>query len=129
MFHLTAASLGAIVGLYEHSGYDFAVRLPQDKAQGLSGIVLRYLAPLITSKAHGEHHRVGNVSFSEGVGSLGICDTLFKTRWDLAAAKKSSAQRVNGPRKSRAVPAESFVRRHPCAAAARRPVTCCGTDR
>lgn len=81
LFNLSIASLGAIGGLYEHSGYDFAVRIPRDKG------VLRFLALLITSKAHGEHHRVGNVSFSDGFGSPGICDTIFKTRWDLAAAK------------------------------------------
>jgi sterol desaturase/sphingolipid hydroxylase (fatty acid hydroxylase superfamily) len=81
-FHLLVASVGAIGGLYEHSGYDFAVRLP--KAQGPGRHLLGWLALLITSKAHGEHHRAGNVSFSDGFGSPGICDTVFKTRWDLA---------------------------------------------
>ncbi|MBO0733436.1 MAG: sterol desaturase family protein [Methylocapsa sp.] len=80
-FHFTVASLGALGGLYEHSGYDFAVGLPR---QGTKFQPLAILARLITSKAHGEHHRRGNVSFSDGFGSPGICDTLFKTRWDLA---------------------------------------------
>jgi sterol desaturase/sphingolipid hydroxylase (fatty acid hydroxylase superfamily) len=81
-FHLLVASLGAIGGLYEHSGYDFSVRLPQE-APGLKGKLSRALASLISSKAHAEHHRRGNVSFSDGFGSPGICDTYFKTRWDL----------------------------------------------
>jgi sterol desaturase/sphingolipid hydroxylase (fatty acid hydroxylase superfamily) len=77
-FQLLAASLGALGGLYEHSGYDFAVRLPREN------FLLAFLAQLVTSKAHGEHHRRSNVSFSDGFGSPGICDTFFKTRWDLA---------------------------------------------
>ncbi len=81
-FHLVVASLGAIGGLYEHSGYDFAVRLP--KARGFWARPLAVLDTLITSKAHGEHHRRSVVSFSDGFGSPGICDTIFKTRWDLA---------------------------------------------
>jgi len=81
IFHFTVASLGALGGLYEHSGYDFAVGLPR---QGSKFRPLAIFAQLITSKAHGEHHRRGNVSYSDGFGSPGICDTLFKTRWDLA---------------------------------------------
>jgi sterol desaturase/sphingolipid hydroxylase (fatty acid hydroxylase superfamily) len=84
-FQFTAASLGAIGGLYEHSGYDFAVRLPREIFSGGRFQPLAILALLITSKAHGEHHRRGNVSFSDGFGSPGLCDTVFKTRWDLAA--------------------------------------------
>jgi len=83
-FHLTAASLGALGGLYEHSGYDFAARLRQDDKPGARSRLNAFLAQLISSKAHGEHHRRGNVSFSDGFGSPGICDTVFKTRWDLA---------------------------------------------
>jgi sterol desaturase/sphingolipid hydroxylase (fatty acid hydroxylase superfamily) len=85
-FHLTAASLGALGGLYEHSGYDFAVPLRKEERPGAQNWLLAFLALLITSKAHGEHHRRGNVSFSDGFGSPGICDTFFKTRWDLAGA-------------------------------------------
>lgn len=81
-FHLVVASLGAIGGLYEHSGYDFAVRLP--KATGFWSRPLALLETLVTSKAHGEHHRRSVVSFSDGFGSPGICDTIFRTRWDLA---------------------------------------------
>ncbi len=81
-FHLLVAGLGAIGGLYEHSGYDFSIRLARG-AGGLKGRLTDALAALITSKAHAEHHRRGNVSFSDGFGSPGICDTFYKTRWDL----------------------------------------------
>jgi hypothetical protein len=87
LFNLIVASLGAIGGLYEHSGYDFAARLPKAEGSAFRQRLIRFLALLITSKAHGEHHRVGNVSFSDGFGSPGICDTVFKTRWDLVAAR------------------------------------------
>ncbi|MCI0465809.1 MAG: sterol desaturase family protein [Beijerinckiaceae bacterium] len=85
LFHLTAASLGAIGGLYEHSGYDFAVPLRRKSELGTGLKLQGFLAQLISSKAHGEHHRRSNVSFSDGFGSPGICDTLLRTRWDLAA--------------------------------------------
>jgi sterol desaturase/sphingolipid hydroxylase (fatty acid hydroxylase superfamily) len=87
LFHVTLASLGAIGGLYEHSGYDFSLRLPKAEGSGLRRLLLGWVALLVTSKAHGEHHRVGNVSFSDGFGSPGICDTVFKTRWDLAGSE------------------------------------------
>ncbi|MCI0598957.1 MAG: sterol desaturase family protein [Beijerinckiaceae bacterium] len=90
-FHLTAASLGAIGGLYEHSGYDFAVHLPRKSKSGSRFHPLSILAQLISSKAHGEHHRRSSVSFSDGFGSPGICDTLFKTRWDSAGAEVRSS--------------------------------------
>jgi sterol desaturase/sphingolipid hydroxylase (fatty acid hydroxylase superfamily) len=96
-FHLTAAGLGAVGGLYEHSGYDFAVRLPRPNRSGSRLQPLAWLSHLVTSKAHGEHHRRSNVSFSDGFGSPGICDTIFKTRWDMADA----AQRVRAPEPSR----------------------------
>jgi sterol desaturase/sphingolipid hydroxylase (fatty acid hydroxylase superfamily) len=86
LFHLTLASLGAIGGLYEHSGYDFAVRLRRPKRSGSRLQPLAWLSHLVTSKAHGEHHRRSNVSFSDGFGSPGICDTIFRTRWDIAGA-------------------------------------------
>jgi sterol desaturase/sphingolipid hydroxylase (fatty acid hydroxylase superfamily) len=86
-FNLIVASLGAIGGLYEHSGYDFAVRLARENWSTSRFRPLGFLAQIITSKAHGEHHRRGNVSFSDGFGSPGICDTFFKTRWDLAVSE------------------------------------------
>jgi len=82
-FHLVVASLGAIGGLYEHSGYDFSVERPKRAGTGFRPFAaMRTVLP--TSKAHAEHHRRSNVSFSDGVGSPGICDTMFRTRWDLA---------------------------------------------
>ena len=97
LFHLTLASLGAIGGLYEHSGYDFAVRLRRLNRSGSRRQPKAWLAYLVTSKAHGEHHRRSNVSFSDGFGSPGICDAIFKTRWDMAEA----ARRVSAPEPSR----------------------------
>jgi sterol desaturase/sphingolipid hydroxylase (fatty acid hydroxylase superfamily) len=94
VFHVTVASLGAIGGLYEHSGYDFAVRLAKGGNSGFRR-PLAWLATAVTSKAHGEHHRRSNVSFSDGFGSPGICDTIFKTRWDIVeAARRDAAPRV-----------------------------------
>lgn len=79
-FHVIVASLGAVGGLYEHSGYDFALALP--RAKGIWRRPIGWIAAAATSKAHGEHHRRGNVSFSDGFGSPGICDAIFSTRWD-----------------------------------------------
>ncbi|VTZ27195.1 Fatty acid hydroxylase [Methylocella tundrae] len=97
-FHLLVASLGAIGGLYEHSGYDFSARLPRG-VSGLKGRLIDALAAAITSKAHAEHHRRSNVSFSDGFGSPGICDTFFATRWDLVGdrgqPKQNSGQAQN----------------------------------
>lgn len=93
-FHITVASLGAFGGLYEHSGYDFSVRLKRDGSNSRLQPTA-WLAALLTSKAHGEHHRRSDVSFSDGFGSPGICDTIFKTRWDLVeAASKAMPQAI-----------------------------------
>ncbi|HUI20101.1 MAG TPA: sterol desaturase family protein [Methylocella sp.] len=92
-FHLLVASLGAVGGLYEHSGYDFAVRLPKGDGSGSRIQPLAWVAAAVTSKAHGEHHRRSNVSFSDGFGSPGICDTIFKTRWDLVEAGRKVSDR------------------------------------
>ena len=72
LFHMLTMGLGVIGGLYEHSGYDFG------------SVPLARLLPasIISSHAHGEHHRRYSVSFSDGFGSPGLCDTLFGTRWD-----------------------------------------------
>jgi sterol desaturase/sphingolipid hydroxylase (fatty acid hydroxylase superfamily) len=70
LFHIVTIGLGVVGGLYEHSGYDFAV--------ALKGVP----ASFISSHAHGQHHRRSTVSFSDGFGSPGLCDTLFGTRWD-----------------------------------------------
>ena len=84
LFQFLVAGLGAFGGLYEHSGYDFAVPLRRTrffKAQPRLGAIIE---GLVTSQAHAEHHRRFNVSFSDGFGSPGICDKLFATRWDKA---------------------------------------------
>ena len=82
-FHFLVAGMGALGGLYEHSGYDFAPRI------GGAGLrmparLLQFLPSSFTSShAHGEHHRRWHVSFSDGFGSPGLCDWMFRTRWDL----------------------------------------------
>eukprot|EP01134_Creolimax_fragrantissima_P002176 CFRG2176T1 len=56
------APLGAIGGVYEHSGYNF---LPNIR--------------LFDTYYHFSHHARWNVSFSDGVGSTNMMDTLFDT--------------------------------------------------
>lgn len=82
-FQLLAASLGAIGGLYEHSGYDFAEVLKRGAPSRWKALLSLLPASLVSSHAHGEHHRRACVSFSDGFGSPGLCDTVFRTRWDL----------------------------------------------
>ena len=78
-FQLLVAGIGAVGGLYEHSGYDFAVGLRAATQRWFT----RLPASLVSSHAHGEHHRRSRVSFSDGFGSPGLCDLIFRTRWDL----------------------------------------------
>lgn len=93
LFHSMIAGLGAVGGVYEHSGYDFAVLLPKARlAERMPGFV-KVLAGMITSQAHGEHHARGNVSFSDGFGSPGMCDSAFGTRWDVVAKRRREAER------------------------------------
>jgi sterol desaturase/sphingolipid hydroxylase (fatty acid hydroxylase superfamily) len=82
-FQLLIACLGAVGGLYEHSGYDFAAGLKKAATSRWAGFLASLPASLISSHAHGEHHRWSRVSFSDGFGSPGLCDALFRTRWDL----------------------------------------------
>lgn len=81
-FHVVTIAMGAFGGLYEHSGYDFSLGLARSRSS-----FARRLAPLLSSRAHAEHHARGNVSFSDGFGSSSICDTVFRTRWDMVAAR------------------------------------------
>lgn len=83
-FQFLVAGLGAFGGLYEHSGYDFAVPFRETRLFKSVPLLGRVIANLVSSHAHGEHHRRFNVSFSDGFGSPGICDTIFSTRWDKA---------------------------------------------
>jgi sterol desaturase/sphingolipid hydroxylase (fatty acid hydroxylase superfamily) len=84
VFQFVVAGLGAFGGLYEHSGYDFAVPLRATRFYKALPRLGTIIEGLVTSHAHGEHHRRFNVSFSDGFGSPGICDSLFGTRWDKA---------------------------------------------
>jgi sterol desaturase/sphingolipid hydroxylase (fatty acid hydroxylase superfamily) len=83
LFHLVVPCLGAFGGLYEHSGYDFGVAFRDPAKTGWRRRLHAALAHLTSSIAHGNHHTRGNVSFSDGFGSPGLCDTIFRTRWDL----------------------------------------------
>ncbi len=76
LFHVLIMGLGVVGGLYEHSGYDFSARTDSNRS------IQRLLPPaLISSHAHGQHHRRSSVSFSDGFGSPGLCDRLFGTSW------------------------------------------------
>jgi sterol desaturase/sphingolipid hydroxylase (fatty acid hydroxylase superfamily) len=84
LFQFLVAGLGAFGGLYEHSGYDFAEPLRKSRFFAALPRLGAIVEGLVTSRAHAEHHRRFNVSFSDGFGSPGICDTIFATRWDKA---------------------------------------------
>ncbi len=102
VFHTMIAGLGAVGGVYEHSGYDFAVLLPKAAIAKRMPRFVTVLAGLVSSHAHGEHHAKGNVSFSDGFGSPAMCDTMFGTRWDLVQAR----HRAEVERQAAATPAE-----------------------
>ena len=91
LFHTLVATLGAFGGIYEHSGYDFAVLLPKARLAERVPRLTSILGGLITSHAHGQHHAKGNVSFSDGFGSPGVCDAAFGTRWDQIEARQRAA--------------------------------------
>jgi sterol desaturase/sphingolipid hydroxylase (fatty acid hydroxylase superfamily) len=94
VFHTMIAGLGAFGGVYEHSGYDFAARLPKAKLAERMPRFVTTLGSLITSQAHGQHHVKGNVSFSDGFGSPGLCDSLLGTRWDQVEDKRREQSAV-----------------------------------
>ena len=91
LFHSMIAGLGAVGGVYEHSGYDFAALLGRERVAAHTPRIAKALASLGTSHAHGEHHARGNVSFSDGFGSPGVCDAVFGTRWDQVEARRRAA--------------------------------------
>jgi len=91
LFHTMVAGLGAFGGIYEHSGYDFAVLLPKSAIAARMPRFVTALATLISSHAHGQHHVKGNVSFSDGFGSPGVCDRVFGTSWDQVEARQAAA--------------------------------------
>jgi sterol desaturase/sphingolipid hydroxylase (fatty acid hydroxylase superfamily) len=95
IFHSLIVSAGAFGGLYEHSGYDFS-RALRERADGRPvGRLRKSLGKLASSEAHAAHHSRGNVSFSDGFGSSNICDTLFRTRWDLVPQQRKREARLS----------------------------------
>jgi sterol desaturase/sphingolipid hydroxylase (fatty acid hydroxylase superfamily) len=82
-FHSLIVAAGAFGGLYEHSGYDFGQFLRRESGDELAARVKRFIGARLSTEAHGAHHTRGNVSFSDGFGSSNLCDTLFRTRYDL----------------------------------------------
>ena len=82
VFHSMIAGLGAVGGVYEHSGYDLAALLPKQAIAAYTPRWIKLVGGFITSHAHGEHHMRGNVSFSDGFGSPGVCDSVLGTRWN-----------------------------------------------
>ena len=92
LFHSMIAGLGALGGVYEHSGYDYAVLMPQSRLAQRMPWIGKLIGGLISSHSHGEHHAKGNVSFSDGFGSPGVCDTAFGTRWDVVAKRRRDAE-------------------------------------
>ncbi|CAG9998264.1 unnamed protein product [Clonostachys byssicola] len=91
-FHSLVAGLGAIGGLYEHSGYDLSVNLrgsgKADRDGSEQGLLSTIASKFLDNRSHAQHHVRGNVSFSDGFGSPGISDTIFGTRWDLAVKRR-----------------------------------------
>ena len=97
VFHMMIAGLGAFGGVYEHSGYDFAILLPRTQIAARMPRFVQVVGGLITSHSHGEHHAKGNVSFSDGFGSPGVCDSVFGTRWDQVEARRRDAEAAATP--------------------------------
>lgn len=100
LFHSLVAGSGALGGVYEHSGYDFSALFSPENCMGGKGPwpswtakVAALIRGFVANRAHGEHHSRANVSFSDGFGSPGFCDTYFGTRWDLAAARRAAAEK------------------------------------
>ncbi len=94
LIHALVVTSGAFGGLYEHSGYDFSLALREPKDGSARGRLRLALARMISSEAHAAHHTRGNVSFSDGFGSTNICDTLFKTRFDLVPERRGGAAKA-----------------------------------
>ncbi|BEJ18240.1 hypothetical protein CspHIS471_0705170 [Cutaneotrichosporon sp. HIS471] len=113
-FHFLIAGTGAIGGLYEHSGYDFAIsfrpkfenlgekpmseeekEMEYKKLEGgkMTNFVIKSLAGFLDNRAHLEHHMRGYVSFSDGFGSPSILDTLFRTKWNLSDRRRADVER------------------------------------
>ena len=94
LVHSLVVTAGAFGGLYEHSGYDFALALRERQDGRAPGRIRLALARMISSEAHAAHHARGNVSFSDGFGSSNLCDTLFCTRFDLVPDRRAGAAKA-----------------------------------
>ncbi|KAL6906809.1 hypothetical protein GGI43DRAFT_241447 [Trichoderma evansii] len=96
-FHSVVVASGAFGGIYEHSGYDLALAFqanPQNKEDAWYWKVLAsVLSDLLSTRAHYEHHSRGQVSFSDGFGSPGFCDSIFGTRWDMVPKHRDEVER------------------------------------
>lgn len=93
-FHVLVVAAGAFGGVYEHSGYDFGRGLRRRAGPGLAGRLRAVLGGMLSSEAHAAHHSRGNVSFSDGFGSSNLCDSLFRTRYDLVADRRRGAMQL-----------------------------------
>lgn len=118
LFHFLIAGTGAVGGLYEHSGYDFATAFrpkfenlgekPMGDAEKAAaykkieegderGPILKFatnwLADFLDNRAHLEHHMRGYVSFSDGFGSPSILDAFFRTKWSLSEKRRADVER------------------------------------
>lgn len=96
-FHSLVVASGAFGGIYEHSGYDLALAfqaVPQEKGDAWYWKMLAsVMADIVSTRAHHEHHSRGQVSFSDGFGSPGLCDTMFGTRWDMVPKHREDVER------------------------------------
>lgn len=96
-FHSLVVASGAFGGIYEHSGYDLALAFqatPQNKADAWYwNLLASVLSDLLSTRAHYEHHSRGQVSFSDGFGSPGFCDSIFGTRWDMVPKHRDEVER------------------------------------
>lgn len=117
-FHFLVAGAGAVGGLYEHSGYDFATlvrpkfenlgekpmtesekaeaykKLEHDDPKGpVTKFVTNWLADFLDNRSHLEHHMRGYVSFSDGFGSPSILDNLLRTKWNLSERRRADVER------------------------------------
>ena len=90
LVHALIVAAGAFGGLYEHSGYDFARALREPEEGDSPGRLRLALARMVSSEAHAAHHSRGDVSFSDGFGSSNLCDTLFRTRFDLVPQRRGA---------------------------------------
>ncbi len=81
-FHILVASLGAAGGLYEHSGYDFAVPFRRTRFFAARPWLGGVIAGMINSPCAWRTSSPQQCELQRRFRQSGICDTLFGTRWD-----------------------------------------------